>query len=79
MTYKNKLNMSTILTAQLKGDVAELKKDLDSGLFGYGLEGMIMFKNAENKVWEKIKVVLETMLFEQEQAGISAYDLSREI
>ena len=79
MTYKNKLNMSTILTAQLKGDVAELKKDLDSGLFGYGLEGMIMFKNAENRVWEKIKVVLETMLFEQEQAGISAYDLSREI
>ena len=79
MTYKNKLNMSTILTAQLKGDVAELKKDLGSGLFGYGLEGMIMFKNAENKVWEKIKVVLETMLFEQEQAGISAYDLSKEI
>ena len=79
MTYKNKLNMSTILTAQLKGDVEELKKDLDSGMYGYGLDGMIMFKNAENRVWEKIKVVLETMLFEQEQSGILAYKQSKEI
>jgi len=70
---------STILAAQLKGDVAELKKDLDSGMYGYGLDGMIMFKKGENKIWDKIKVVLETMLFEQEQSGILAYKQSKEI
>jgi len=78
MTYKNQLNKSTILTAQLQTDIKMLDEDYKSGLYNYGLEGYIMFKRAENKAWEKVALILEHLNFEREQAGLIAYKQSKE-
>jgi hypothetical protein len=76
MTYKNILNRSTILAAQLQTDVKDMDENRKAGLYN-GIYGIVEMNKDIIRWAKKASELCESILFEQEQAGIIAGDLTR--
>ena len=71
MNYKNILNRSQILSAQLQTDVADMDENRKAGLY-QGFYGWQVMQKDIARWAEKATAVCEAIIFEEEQRGIIA-------